>query len=212
MSTESLAAYVPETLSKDGRAIAEQLLKGYEDLTRKAARLGSLLVSMGDEDRALFIDGFPAHYRRIWHDLLQVGKGMMHPRLVTASGRAAELLKKLPYKEQAQYVVELIPVVTGDGRRDVKYFDIEKLPPNLMAQVFAQGGGNARVRPPEDQRVWRARQAMRQAESELKKETTEINRPNRWAIRNGRAYLAKALVERGLTAADVDRLRADLKL
>jgi hypothetical protein len=210
--SDALAAYVPDKLSKDGKEIAEQLLRGFEDITKKAARLGALLVSMSDEDRALFIAGFPAHYRRIWQSLLLVGKGEMHPRLVTATGRAAQVLKRLPYQEQEQYIVELIPVVVGDGPRAIRHYDIENLPPDLMPQVFAQGGGATRVRSVQEQRDWRAQTAKRREAEAAKKETTEINRPNRWAIRKGRAYLAPAKVNAGLTLEDVERLRADLKL
>lgn len=210
--SDALSVYVPDKLSKDGREIAEQLLRGYEDLTRKAARLGALLVSMSDEDRTLFINGFPAHYRRIWQGLLQVGRGEMHPRLVTATGRAAQVLKRLPYAEQEQFIVELIPVVVGDGPRAIKHFDIENLPMDMMAQVFAQGGGATRVRTVQEQRTWRAHTAKRREAEEAKKETTEINRPGKWAIRKGRAYLAKAKVDAGLTLDDIERLRADLKL
>lgn len=212
MSTEALAVYVSEKLSREGKELAAQLLRGFDDMTRKAARLGALLVEMSDEDRAIFIAGFPSHYQTTWRNLLRVGLGEWHPRLATASGRAAQLLRKLPYAEQETYVVELIPVVTGDDRRAVKHFDIENMPSELIPQVFAQGGGAARVRSLEEQRSWRKQQSRRKEEADGKKATTEVSRPNRWAIRHGRAFLAPALVERGITLEDVERLRADLKL
>lgn len=211
MSNE-LAAYVPDTLSRAGQEIAAQLLRGFEDMTRKAARLGALLLEMSDEDRALFVDGFPAHYRRIWGMLLRVGKGELHPKLVTASGRAAQYLRRLPYAEQELYVVELIPVVTGPDKRNVKYYDIEGMPPEYIAQVFAQGGGKARVRSIDEQKTWRIQDMKKRVLADEKRESTEINRPNKWAIRHGRAFLAPALVSRGLTVEDVEKLKSDLKL
>lgn len=212
MSNEALASFLPDGLSKHGREIADQLLRGFEDMTRKAARLGTLLVEMSDEDRALFMASFPAHYRMIWQNLLKVGKGEMHPKLVTASGRTAQLLRKLPYREQELYVIELIPVVTGSDRRSVKYFDVENMPAEMIPQVFAQGGGAARVRSLDEQRSWRSQQQKRREAEESRAEHTEITRPHRWAIRNGRAYLAPGKVEAGLTLEDVEKLRADLKL
>jgi len=211
MSGEELDAYLPAKLSKEGKEIARQLLRGFDDITRKAARLGALLVSMSDEDRALFIGGFPAHYRRIWSNLLRVGRGEMHPRLATASGRAAQILQRLPYKEQEQYIVDLIPVVTGESPRSVKHFDIDGLPPELMTQVFAQGGGAARVRSVKEQRDWRARQVSRKESAEEKQEKKSGSSGGPWTIRNGRAFLSAAKAKTGLTAEDVERLRRELK-
>jgi hypothetical protein len=166
---------------------------------------------MSDEDRALFIGGFPAHYRRIWSNLLRVGRGEMHPRLATASGRAAQILQRLPYKEQEQYIVELIPVVTGESSRSVKHFDIDGLPPELMTQVFAQGGGAARVRSVKEQRDWRARQVSRKEPAEGKQAKKSGNTGAPWTIRNGRAFLSPAKIKAGLTAEDVERLRRELR-
>lgn len=212
MRAEGLEAYIPDNLSRHGKEIAEQLLRGFEDISRKTARLGYLLVEMSDEDRALFIDAFPSHYRTTWLNLLRVGRGEMHPKLATAAGRTAQLLRKLPYAEQEQYVVELIPVVTGSDRRSVRYFDVENMPSDLLPQVFAQGGGRARVRSLDEQRTWRTQQEKASSAKAAKKESTEINRPGKWAIRNGRAHLAKALIDRGLTLEDVEKIKSDLKL
>ncbi len=210
--TSELAQYLPDGLSKPGREIADQLLRGLDDITRKTARLGALLVEMSDEDRAIFMAGFPSQYREIWKNLHRVGLGEMHPRLVTASGRAAQALRKLPFAEQEQYLVELIPVVIGDGPRAVKHFDIENLPADLMSQVFAQGGSIARVRSVADQRTWRAQNAAKKDAAEAKRETTEINRPGKWAVRHGKVFIAVKWVQSGLTREMIENMLKDLKI
>lgn len=212
MSEHPLSSFVSDRLSAEGRSAAEQLLRGLDDINRKTVRLAAILAEMAEGDRKLFIDGFPAHYQGIWRNLLKVGQGEMHPKLVTASGRTAQMLRKLPYADQEHYIDNLIEVVIGDGPRAVKRFDVESMPSDLVSQVFAQGGSAARVRDVAEQRKWRAMQADRKAAQEVHTETTEINRPNRWAIRNGRAHLAQALVSRGLTIEDVEKIKADLKL
>jgi hypothetical protein len=212
MTESPLTNFISDRLSPEGRAAAEQLLRGLDDINRKTSRLATILAEMAEGDRKLFIDGFPVHYQQLWRNLLKVGQGEMHPKLVTASGRTAQVLRKLPYADQEHYIDNLIEVVIGDGPRAVKRFDIESMPAEFMPQVFAQGGSAARVRDIEEQRKWRRLQADKKAAQDAHTETTEINRPNRWAIRNGRAHLAPALVAKGLTIEDVEKLRADLKL
>ena len=212
MTEHPLSTFISDRLSSEGRAAAEQLLRGLDDINRKTARLATIIAEMAEGDRKLFIEGFPAHYQGLWRNLLKVGLGEMHPKLVTASGRTAQVLRKLPYSEQEHYIDNLIEVVIGDGPRAVKRFDVESMPAEFMPQVFAQGGSAARVRDVDEQRKWRRMQADKKAAQDSHAETAEINRPNRWAIRNGRVHLAPALVERGLTIDDVEKIRADLKL
>ncbi len=202
-----LSDYIHGDLSREGRATAEQLIRGVEDIASKAVRLGKLLVSMSEADRVLFVDGFPSQYRALWSNLYKVGKKELHPRLVTASGRAAQALKRLPYPEQEAYIVDLIPVVVGRG--DVKHMDIDAMGPEHVRQVFAQGGKHARVRTLEEQRQW-----LREQKKKPDKLLTEsgIDRPNKWAIRNGRVYLAKPKIDRGLTAKDIETIWDDLDL
>ena len=59
MTEHPLSTFISDRLSSEGRAAAEQLLRGLDDINRKTARLATIIAEMADGDRKLFIEDSP---------------------------------------------------------------------------------------------------------------------------------------------------------
>jgi len=83
-----------------------------------------------------------------WVRFEQVGRGLLHEKLLTDYSVGARKLKRLPFSQQAKYSAEPIPVLINGG--DILKVQLANLTPAQCKQVFDED----HVRSPAEQRAY----------------------------------------------------------
>jgi len=89
-----------------------------------------------------------------WVRFEQVGRGLLHERLLTDYSCGARKLKKMPISQQAKYSAAPIPVLVENG--ELLNVQLSNLTPAQCRQVFADD----HVRTPAEQRAYIESQKM----------------------------------------------------
>lgn len=195
------------------RRAQEAFRDGLRLLDAAAANIeeaGRLFASIADDEWSSLIGEAPAPMRRTLGNVREVGFGRMIPQLATASGEAVQRLRSLPPDEQLRLwsnPVEMFrPGAVGRHAKYMRY--ATEMAPDEVRRAFEKNGSGWRVRSYDEQRAWVTETAAK-GDDELP--AHGVDRPGRWAVRNGRVYLARQKVETGLTRRDVEGILRDLE-
>jgi hypothetical protein len=102
----------------------------------KAAQIyAAAIATHGDHARVAFADQLPDITTSLWRRLESVGNGTMDPRLLSASSRGAQSLRRLPAPQQTEYLNSGVDVLLPGG--DSLRVAIDHLQPSQVQQVFA---------------------------------------------------------------------------
>lgn len=170
---------------------------------------GILFAGIKDAVWAELIDEAPAPMRRTLSYVREVGEGKMIPQLATATGEAAQRLRALPLVDQAKLWMEPVEMFApGRVGRAAKYMRyVTEMDGDEVKRAFARDGAKRwKLRSYDEQKVWEAEQGRREEPEVLH----GVDRPGRWAVRNGKVYLASAKVAAGLSKKDVELIMRDL--
>lgn len=91
-----------------------------------------------------------------WVRFEQVGRGLLHEKLLTDYSAGARKLKRLPFSQQSKYVAEPIPVLINGG--DILNVQLANLTSAQCKQVFDED----HIRNPAEQRAYIETQKMTQ--------------------------------------------------
>jgi len=117
----------------------------------KAAQIyAAAIAEHGDHARVAFADQLPDITTSLWRRLESVGNGTMDPRLLSASSRGAQSLRRLPAPQQTEYLNSGVDVLLSGG--DSLRVAIDHLQPSQVQQVFS----GSRVRTLGEQRAFLA--------------------------------------------------------
>ncbi len=147
---------------------------------------GKALVEMIDEDPQAF-DKIREKYPQLSVGMLvqleAVGRGVLHEKLLTASGPGPNALRRMPYSSQVKLLevpVEL--VVENEQGTDTLLVDVHNLTSRQASQVFAED----HVRSQGEQKAWLVAQRTK-----AMKGGTPTQAPA-WVIRSGRVFFNEA--------------------
>lgn len=211
-----LTTTIPLDLRRIPVADREALNAILADLRASVERIAAAAerwVQLPDDTRQRVIDATPPAMRDLWQRLDRVGGGTLHPQLATAAGLAARYLSRLPLEEQEHYLTELIPVVVErpSGRRVVERMDVQRMSDRHRQQVFDAAGHVTRVRTPAEQRAWLdQRRQLQEAVPPEDLEATYVDRPGRWRVEGGRAYIDPKKADSGITLREARQIVRDL--
>lgn len=82
-----------------------------------------------------FEDAYPEISSSAWRRFEAVGRGALHPKLLTNMTIGAKRLERCSYAEQSRYIDKPVEVLLADG--DVLKVGIHGLQPSQIKQVFA---------------------------------------------------------------------------
>lgn len=148
----------------------------------------------------------PPTMRRTLNYVRAVGQGIMIPQLATESGEGAGRLRSMPLELQRQLYFEPVEMFkAGATGRHAKYLrHATEMTSDEVAQAFERSGRGWKLRSYDEQRAWLAGQ-------DATEEPHGVDRPGRWAVRNGRVYLAPAFVSKGLTRKQLENILHDME-
>ena len=194
------------------RTTKEQFRAGLALLDAASANIaeaGRLFASIEEVTWEALIAEAPAPMRRTLGYVREVGNGTMIPQLATASGTGAQRLRALEVADQARLWIEPVEMhAPGRVGRHAKYMRyVTEMDNAEVLRAFARDGKGWRLRTYDEQRAWEAAQATREEPEVLH----GVDRPGRWAVRNGRVYLAASKAAHGLTRRDVEQIQKDLE-
>lgn len=192
--------------------IREQFRAGLVLLDAASANIveaGMIFNEIDQETWDALIEDAPPPMRKTLSSVRAVGAGSMIPQLATASGYAAERLKTLPITEQLRLWTSPVEMFApGRTGRYAKYLRFATdMDSEELKRAFVKEGSAWRIRTYEEQKSYEVEKA---AYKEPEK-PSGVDRAGRWAIRNGKVYLAKAKVESGLSKRDVETILKDLE-
>lgn len=193
---------------REARVAFRDGLRLLDDAVINIAEAGRLFASIPEADWMGLVSDAPAPMRRTLGNVRDVGMGLMIPQLATASGEAVNRLRSFPIDEQLRLwrepVEVFLPGRVGRHAKAMRY--VTEMQADEAKRVFAKGPDGWHVRSYDEQRAWEAEQASKQASEDLH----GVDRPGRWAVRNGRIWLAAKRVNAGLTRKDVEAMLKDL--
>jgi hypothetical protein len=133
----------------------------------------------------------------------------MIPQLATASGTAAQRLRALPVEDQSRLWIEPVEMhAPGRVGRHGKYLRfVSEMSGQEVIRAFARDGKGWRLRSYDEQRAFEAELAKREAALV----PHGVDRPGRWAVRNGKVYLSAAKASVGLTRRDLEQMLKDME-
>lgn len=111
------------------------------------------------DENPINLDKFKESYdltETAWVRFEQVGRGILHEKLLTDYSAGARKLKRLPFSQQSKYIAEPIPVLINGG--DILKVQLSNLTPAQCKQVFDED----HVRNPAEQRAYIETQKMTQ--------------------------------------------------
>jgi hypothetical protein len=170
---------------------------------------GILFAGIKEAVWAQLIDEAPAPMRRTLSYVREVGEGKMIPQLATATGEAAQRLRTLPLADQLKLWTEPVEMFApGRVGRAAKYMRyVTEMDSDEVKRAFARDGAKRwKLRSYDEQKAWEAELGRREEPEVLH----GVDRPGRWAVRNGKVYLASAKVSAGLSKRDVELIMKDL--
>lgn len=194
----------------------EDIIKGldlFEAASRNIAKAGKLFAGVSEPQWVKFMESSPSGFRATMERVREVGKGLIIPQLATASGSYVGKLRSFSLEDQERFLSEPVEVaVIHNGIEDTRMERVPEMEPATIKQVFnhkgkIQGRASWEIRTIEEQRQWLDYQAKKTMKNT---KTTEVKRPGRWTVRDGRAFLAAPKIKAGLTLADLEALREDL--
>jgi len=125
--TASLPAVVQEFRSL--------IIQGYECLV-KACKVYVQAITKDPSMRETFFEMNPEIPAAAWRRYEMVGRGALHPKLLTASTQAGRLLANCAYSEQEAYIEKPVEVLLPGG--DTLRVELRNLTPEQTKQVFAR--------------------------------------------------------------------------
>lgn len=194
------------------RATKERFRSGLALLDTASGNIkeaGELFAGIDEAVWAELINEAPAPMRRTLSYVRDVGEGKMIPQLATASGEAAQRLRGLPLEEQSRLWTEPVEMFApGRVGRAAKYQRfVTEMDSEEVKRAFARDGSKHwKLRSYEEQKAWVAEQG-KEREPEV---VESVDRPGRWAVRNGKVFLSSAKVAAGLSRKDVELILRDL--
>jgi hypothetical protein len=172
------------------------------------AAAGGLFASIPDSEWLELVGEAPPPMRRTLAYVRAVGEGRMIPELATASGEAVQRLRTLTLEDQGRMWREPVAMYApGRVGRHAKYLRfVTEMTREEVVRAFARDGKGWRLRDYDEQRSYEAEMDRREVP-----EAHGVDRPGRWAIRNGRVYLAAAKASAGLSRRDIETIWKDLE-
>lgn len=197
------------TAPKDAKEAFRAGLRALDQASANIAEAGRLFATIPESDWAALVAKAPAPMRRTLGYVRAVGEGRMIPQLATASGESAVKLRALPLEEQRKLWTEPVEMFApGRVGRHAKYMRyVTEMDSAEVKRAFARDGHGWRLRTYDEQKNWEANQA---AVTEARR-VHGVDRPGRWAVRNGRVFLAAAKSSSGLTRRDLEMMLRDLE-
>ena len=173
------------------------------------AEAGNLFAGIEEETWLALIEEAPSPMRRTLSYVRAVGEGKMIPQLATASGEAAQRLRALPVVDQLKLWTEPVEMhAPGRTGRHAKYMRfVTEMDSEEVKRAFARDGKGWKLRTYDEQRAFENELANRKDPVVLH----GVDRPGRWAVRNGRVYLAPSKANAGLSRRDVEQILKDLE-
>ncbi len=173
------------------------------------AEAGNLFAGIPEEIWTGLIAEAPPPMRRTLGYVRAVGEGRMIPQLATAAGEASVRMRALPVGDQ--YRLWTAPVemfAPGRTGRHAKYMRfVTEMDGEEVRRAFGRDGSGWRLRSYDEQRAWHAGQEALREEPK----PHGVDRPGRWAVRNGRVIVAQAKASSGLTRRDLEMMLRDLQ-
>lgn len=195
------------------QAILTEILKDIQVSVDRMAKAAAKWVGLSEKTRRRIVEQTNPSFRNFWQKLDRVGRGELHPLLVTVAGTAAAMLGKMPLEDQDKYLHELIPVVFRSRRGwDSRLVDVADMTEDQRKQVFKMAkDGTVSVRDEEAQRAWIAdRDAKNEIAAQAAESLRKVER-NGWKVERGRVFVKQSALETGLTRKQVEQMLRDLE-
>ena len=195
------------------RSVRDRFAQGLVLLDAASANVveaGKLFASIDEHVWRDLLEDAPIPMRRTLSYVRDVGEGTMIPQLATAAGEAVQKLRALSLEDQSRLWMEPVEMFApGRVGRAAKYLRyVTEMNTEETKRAFARNGSRSwRLRSYDEQKAWETEQANREEPEVLH----GVDRPGRWAVRNGRAYLAASKANNGLSKRDVEQLMKDLE-
>lgn len=184
-------------------------LRLLDEAAMNVAEAGRLFAGIAADEWDLFVAEAPGPMRRTLGYVRAVGEGRMIPELATAAGESAQRLRALPLADQSRLWVEPVEMhAPGRIGRHAKYMRyVTEMDSAEVRRAFGRDGRGWRLRSYDEQRAWEAEQAAKKADPA----PHGVDRPGRWAVRNGRVFIAAAKASAGLSKKDVAQILRDME-
>lgn len=199
-------------ITSEQQALLSEILRDIQMSVDKMTKAAQKWVSLPEKARKKIVEQTNPTLRNFWGRLEKVGKGELHPLLLTVAGASAGLLGKMPIEDQDKYLRELIPVAFVKGRGwDVKLIDVADLTEDQRKQVFKVAqDGTVTVRDKEAQiAYYTARAAKLLAEEQAAEALRKVERTG-WRVERGRVWVKSSAIEAGLTRKQVEQMLKDM--
>lgn len=195
------------------RDVKDRFRAGLKLLDVAAANVseaGTLFAGIPEDTWRELIAEAPAPMRRTLGYVREVGEGKMIPQLATAVGEAAQRLRGLPLEDQTKLWADPLEMYApGRIGRHAKYMRyVTEMGSDEVKRAFERDGRGWRLRSFEEQRLFNAEQEAAEREAKI---PHGVDRPGRWAVRNGKVYLAPAKANSGLSKRDIETILKDLE-
>lgn len=207
-----------QAAGKPGLALAadvrKKFLEGLQLLDEAAAnvtRAGECFASIPAETWNELVAEAPPPMRRTLGYVRAVGEGSMIPQLATASGAGVLRLRALPVADQLRLWTEPVEMFApGRIGKHAKYLRfVTEMSGEEVARAFARTNGSGwRLRGYDEQKAFAAEEERKKSDGSAA--LSGIDRPGRWAVRNGKVYLAGTKASGGLTRRDLEAMLRDL--
>lgn len=184
-------------------------LKLLDTATQNIAEAGGLFAKINERQWLELLEEAPPPMRRTLCYVRAVGEGTMIPQLATASGLAIQKLRSLPLADQRRLWDEPVELFApGRVGRAAKYmrFATEMDSAEIKRSFEKVGRNEWTLRSYDEQRLYEAEMAKIQTAAA----PAGVDRPGKWAVRNGKVYLATTFVDKGLTRRQLEAILRDM--
>lgn len=121
--------------------VVEQFGKLINNGTESLAQACHLYVQAIDKDvelQAVFFETYPEIPRSAWRRFEAVGRGNLHPKLLTSFSYVTRRLERCSFSEQTKYIEQPLDVLLANANHDVLKISLYNLSTSQIKQVFSK--------------------------------------------------------------------------